>query len=407
MAGCERLVEAMSTALVAYFAHDLCDPAVERRIRMLEAGGAEVRLIGFRRGPEMLDRLAKVEVFDLGRTTDGKLGQRAASIAHALFRLQRCANHVRGADVVLARNLEMLIIASRARSLYAPRAALVYECLDIHRLLLSKGIIGRLLNILQRRLWQGVDLLLTSSPAFIRNYFAPRHFPAPIRLVENKVVLLGGNGLDREFVRRPPGPPWRIGWFGALRCRKTFEVLSALAKSSKGAVEVVIRGRPSDAVFSRFAGEVAGVPHLSFLGPYNYPDGLPSIYADVHFAWAIDYYERGQNSTWLLPNRIYEATLFGVVPMALNGVETGRWLSDRAAGVVLNEPLETELSSFFRDLSPVRYTELAKRMEAIPREDLVYEKADCRALVQALRVRSVADTSRPPAHMGGDLRLGA
>ena len=44
-----------------------------------------------------------------------------------------------GADVVLARNLEMLIIASRARNLYAPRAALVYECLDIHRLLLSQG----------------------------------------------------------------------------------------------------------------------------------------------------------------------------------------------------------------------------------------------------------------------------
>ena len=43
------------------------------------------------------------------------------------------------------------------------------------------------------------------SPAFIRNYFAPCHFPAPIRLVENKVALLDGNGLDRKFVRPPPG----------------------------------------------------------------------------------------------------------------------------------------------------------------------------------------------------------
>ena len=124
--------EAMST-VVAYFSHDVCDPAVERRIRMLEAGGATVRPIGFRRGVKVPDRLAKLEVFDLGRTTDGRLIQRAVSIAHALFRLDRCANHVRGADVVLARNLEMLIIASRARNLYAPRAALVYECLDIHR----------------------------------------------------------------------------------------------------------------------------------------------------------------------------------------------------------------------------------------------------------------------------------
>ena len=87
-------IEAMST-VVAYFAHDLCDPAVERRIRMLEAGGAEVRPIGFRRGLEVPDRLAKLEVFDLGRTTDGRLVQRAVSIAHALVRLHRCANHVR------------------------------------------------------------------------------------------------------------------------------------------------------------------------------------------------------------------------------------------------------------------------------------------------------------------------
>ena len=393
--------------VIAYFAHDVCDPAVERQIRMLEAGGAEVRPIGFRRGLEVPDGLAKLEVFDLGRTADGKLGRRAVSIAHALVRLHRCANHVRGADVVLARNLEMLIIASRARNLYAPRAALVYECLDIHRLLLSKGIIGSLLTPLQSRLWQGVDLLLTSSPAFIRNYFAPCHFPAPIRLVENKVALLDGNGLDRKFVRPPPRPPWRIGWFGAIRCRKSLEMLSALAKSGKGAIEVVIRGRPSDAVFSNFASEVTDIPHLRFLGPYNYPDGLPTIYADVHFAWAIDYYECGQNSTWLLPNRIYGASLYGAVPMALNGVETGRWLAVRAAGVVLNEPLEQQLNSFFRELNRLRYAQLAKQIEAIPREDLAYEKADCRALVQALRAPSVADTSRMLAQMGGDLRLGA
>ena len=127
----------------------------------------------------------------------------------------------------------------------------------------------------------------------------------------------------------------------------------------------------------------------------------------MHFAWAIDYYECGQNSTWLLPNRIYEASLYGAVPMALNGVETGRWLSVRAAGVVLNEPLEQELSSFFRELNPLRYAQLVKQMEAIPREDLACEKADCRALVQALRAPSVADTSRTLAQMGGNLRLGA
>jgi hypothetical protein len=39
----------------------------------------------------------------------------------------------------------MLVLAIQARKLYAPTAAVVYECLDIHRALLSQGLKGRLL----------------------------------------------------------------------------------------------------------------------------------------------------------------------------------------------------------------------------------------------------------------------
>ena len=34
---------------IAYFVHDLSDPAVGRRVRMLRTGGAEVTVLGFRR----------------------------------------------------------------------------------------------------------------------------------------------------------------------------------------------------------------------------------------------------------------------------------------------------------------------------------------------------------------------
>ena len=34
---------------LAYFVHDLADPAVTRRVRMLQAGGAEPVVLGFRR----------------------------------------------------------------------------------------------------------------------------------------------------------------------------------------------------------------------------------------------------------------------------------------------------------------------------------------------------------------------
>jgi hypothetical protein len=372
------------TAKIAYFAHDLADPAVHRRVRMLVAGGAAVTPIGFRRSAEAPSAIEGLPSIDLGRTADGMLARRMLSVAGTLVRLARIAHHVREADVILARNLEMLVLAVRARRLYAPEAAVVYECLDIHRVLLSKRL-GEPLRLLESKLWREVALLLTSSPAFIRHYFTPRGFPSPIRLVENKVLIVEESDPGTaSVVRPPPGPPWRIGWFGTIRCRKSLAILSSLTRATSGAIELVIRGQPSGATFSDFDAALASLPHVQYAGPYRSPTDLPSIYGDVHFNWTIDYYESGQNSAWLLPNRIYEGSLYGAVPIALAGVETGRWLAERGAGVILGEPLEQQLVDFFRRLDQIGYARLARGIEALPRTDLVSDRSDCRELVESL-----------------------
>ena len=377
------------TAKIAYFAHDLADPAVHRRMRMLLAGGADVTLIGFRRSAEAPSAIEGLRPIDLGRTADGMLARRMLSVAGRLVGLANIAHHVRGANVILARNLEMLVLAVRARRLYAREAAVVYECLDIHRMLLSKRL-GEPLRLLESKLWRDVNLLLTSSPAFIRNYFAPRGFRSPIRLVENKVLMVGESDPGRTSVVRPlPGPPWRIGWFGMIRCRKSLAILSSLARATGGAIELVIRGQPSGATFSDFDAALAGLPQVQYAGPFRNPTDLPSMYGDVHFNWTIDYYENGQNSAWLLPNRVYEGSLYGAVPIALAGVETGHWLAERGAGVILDEPLEQQLVDFFRRLDRIGYARLARGIEALPRTDLVSGQSDCRQLVEALCRSSV------------------
>lgn len=371
-------------AKVAYFTHDLSEPAVHRRLKMLLAGGAAATAIGFRRSSEPVATVEGVASIDLGRTADGMLLRRVLSVAGALATLGGVGEHVRGANVILARNLEMLTLAIRARKLYAPTAAVVYECLDIHRMLLSRRLDGRLLRLLENRLWRDVNLLLTSSPAFVQNYFIPRGFRPPIRLVENKVLML--DELSEPHRKRLlSGPPWRIGWFGIIRCRRSLDMLCALARGAAGKVEVIIRGRPTKAVFQDLNELIARCPHVRFAGPYNNPADLAAIYGDVHFSWAIDYYEGGQNSTWLLPNRIYEGTLYRTVPIGVAGVETGRWLAKQGAGVVLDEPLEQQLVNFFRNLDNETYSKLAGQVEALPRTDLVSDQAECRALVEALR----------------------
>ena len=377
------------SAKIAYFAHDLADPAVQRRVRMLRVGGAAVMPIGFRRGPQPITAIDGVPAIEIGRSADGMLFKRTVSVVAALAKLRDAGRHLGGSHVIVARNLEMLLLAARARKRYAPAARLVYECLDIHRLLLSMRFDGALLRFLETRLWGEIDLLLTSSPAFVRNYFAPRHFAGPVRVVENKLLLLGDKQPRIHPSRRPPGPPWRIGWFGMICCRKSLDVLSSLARTANGSVEIIIRGRPSAADFPDFNDAIAKLPNVQYRGPYDNPGDLCKIYGDVHFNWAIDYHDSGTNSAWLLPNRIYEGSFYCAVPIAVAGVETGAWLNRHGVGVVFNEPLQEPLIDFFRSLNQDSYLRLSKVVASVPRLDLCSDQADCRALVGALCGHSI------------------
>ncbi|MGE5500999.1 MAG: hypothetical protein ACM3W4_03635, partial [Ignavibacteriales bacterium] len=143
---------------VAYFVPDTGDPAVRRRVRMLHAGGAEVTVIGFRRESSPYGLIDGASVIDFGRTHDGRLGHRAVSVLARRADLYRWAREIAGADILLARNLEMLTLAAAARRARAPRARLVYECLDIHRTLVGASPASAALRLLERRVLSQAQL---------------------------------------------------------------------------------------------------------------------------------------------------------------------------------------------------------------------------------------------------------
>jgi hypothetical protein len=387
---------------LAYFVHDLTDPAVARRVRMLRAGGAEVVLLGFRRDAAPPGEVAGVRPVDLGRTYDARLGHRAALTARTALGAARLREHLAGCDVVMARMLESLAIAEAARRMAGLRARLVYECLDVHRLMLGDGAKSRAMRAVERALLRRADLLVVSSPAFLREYFERRQglgraLRVATLLVENKVLELAP-AAAAPGAPPPAGPPWRIGWLGAIRCRKSLAILSDLAARRPDLVEVRIHGRPAYTEFADFDTEVSARPNLTFGGGYAAAD-LSRLYGEVHFAWAIDFMEEGLNSSWLLPNRLYEASRFGAVPIALAGVETGRYLARSGFGVRLDDT--AELESVLERLTPQAYADLRRELARQPLDAFVARPDDCRRLVDNLAGRapsghpSQAPKSRP------------
>lgn len=372
---------------VLYLVHNLSDPAVDRRVAMLRAGGAAVTLAGFRRGaaPERAKGPAPIE---LGRTQDGRFPQRIASVATAALSLAGKLRHLPRPDVIIGRNLEMLALANRARTVFGADIPLVYECLDIHRLLLDSGPVGRTMRAAERLFGRNAALLITSSPAFVRDYFARfGQSPAPVMLLQNKVLELDGRTPAPAVPAMPVdgSGPWRIGWFGALRCRKSLELLASFTRRAGGRFEVVMRGRPAYREFADFDGFVAAEPHLRFAGPYRNPDDLAAIYGEVHFSWAIDFFEEGLNSAWLLPNRLYEGCRYGAVPIAMKGTETGRFLAERGLGVLLDNPSVDALETALGAVNRSGYSALRHQVSDHDGNEWSAGIADCRVLVERLK----------------------
>jgi glycosyltransferase involved in cell wall biosynthesis len=377
---------------LAYFVHDLNDPAVRRRVRMLQAGGLEPVVLGFHRTDAPPQDIAGAPAVHLGQTFDARLGHRARMTALAALRSGRWRGELAGAGVTMARSLEMLAVASAARATCGLVGPLTYECLDIHRLMLGEGVKSRAMRAAEHALMRRADLLIVSSPAFVSAYFEPRQglgtsLRLPLRLVENKVLELDGASAPRP-PPRPAGPPWRIGWFGAIRCRKSLDILTALSARRPDLVEVVIRGRPAYTEFADFDGQVAAAPTVSFGGAYRAED-LARLYADVHFSWAIDYMEEGLNSSWLLPNRLYESSRFGAIPIALTGVQTGRYLAENGFGLRIADP--SELEAALERLSAESYGELRRELDAVPVNRFAADAAEARALA-----RAIAEPARAP-----------
>ncbi|MCH2547820.1 MAG: glycosyl transferase family 1 [Alphaproteobacteria bacterium] len=381
----------MSQLSVLYLVHDLADAAVQKRVTMLDDGGARVLVAGFRRCEEEIATVSASRAMNLGQTHNGGFAQRCAAVIQQVLHAHKIKAQAESPNLIIARNLEMLAIAVKVRSLYPESAQpiIVYESLDIHRLLLDMGVVGKLLRGLEGWLSKRCALLITSSPAFIREYFKEiSQVELPIKLIENKIYIPEIDNANVAQCTRPTPPPWKIGWFGAIRCNKSLALLSALVQKNPGKIEVIIRGKPAYDQFDDFDAQISRVEGLNFYGAYKNPDDLKEMYNAVHFSWCIDMFEEGQNSNWLLPNRLYEGGANCSVPIAQAHVETGKVLEQLGIGVLLPHEQEAYLQQFFDRLDMPHYETLAEKSAQIPLSRWYYDQTFCKNLVQELSVLS-------------------
>lgn len=374
---------------VAYFAFNRDDAATRRRVAALRRDGIAVSGFAMRRadregGGPAPDWLTA----DLGRTRDNAYLQRLAAIARGVRRTLARRDALAAADVILARNLDMLAIAVAARRLTGLTTPVIYECLDIHRLMVRPGPVGRAFRRAEARLLGRTAALWVSSPAFLTEYFRPVHGEAPpAHLVENRIPPGPGLAPRPVGAEKAPGAeaPLRLGWFGNLRCRRSMALMERLGAAFAERIEIHLRGYPATGEIPDFDARVAAAPAIRYGGRYRAPEDLGDIYGAVDLVWAGDFMDAGFNSAWLLPNRLYEGGWFACPPIAPAAAETGRWIEARGAGFTLPEPLEETLPALIgrllEDRAPVARARAA--LLALPDETFAEPDGSMAALIDA------------------------
>ncbi|MEL6857326.1 MAG: glycosyl transferase [Pseudomonadota bacterium] len=331
---------------IAFFGHDAADGAVRRRVRAMQNDGLQVTGFMMRRRENISPEWNNI---DLGLTRDRAVLARLKSIFVGA-RVAARSDELEHADVIYARNLDMLIAAFLAKRLRNLPTPVIYECLDINRLMIRQDIVGKILRWIEGRLLKRSKALVTSSPGFLKHYFEVHHAGKyTAYLVENRLAA----GFD--YGARPSAPKQgrpdklRLGWVGMLRCQRSLDLMCDLADRFPEQLEIRLHGIPGRTEIAEFEPVIEPRANIIFAGRYKSPEDLAEIYANIDVVWAGDFMDAGYNSVWLLPNRIYEGGYYGVPAIAPKETETGNWIADRSLGFTLDEPLEDTLPSLITE----------------------------------------------------------
>lgn len=358
---------------LVFFTQDVSDTSTVKRAEAFVAEGFDLVLFSFLRGRYHRDFSPPWPVIPLGRTADGRYLRRVFALLRGAVTVVRNRSHLRGAEALYARNIDQLLLALFARTLFRNGAPVVYEVLDIQPAFVRRGIPYVLLRWVERLCLRLIALLVVSSPAFVEHYFRARQgYVGPWRLLENKLppsVLSLPRGSPAD--PRKAGYVWTVGYFGLIRGDATFAMMERVAARVRDRVQFQIRGVFTTVDREGFDALLSRNSNMVYLGEYVSPRDLPVLYGAVDFAWAIDLENQTHNSRWLLPCRFYEAGFFGVPCLGVRGFESGNHIERLEVGWTFAEPLEESLVRFFQTLTPEEYVAKRARLAALPARHFV------------------------------------
>jgi len=278
----------------------------------MRLAGVACQVFAFEREYVDDDPTVALDWISLGTVRHGYYFRRLPVLLRAV-RLIR--NAARDCKVVYAFGLDQLLVAYLTTIGRKGRPTVAYEVGDIRAVLLSRSASGYLARALERFLIMRTDVLVVTSDAYFSEYYSkflkPRRLPRCL-VVENKLDadLLPARTGAREPSASDNDGRIRIGYFGLLRCPRSWTILTELASRHPDRFHVTFRGLHM--VPAELVAEAAKRPNVEIHGPYRSPSDLDELYGSVDLVWAAYPWEPREvaNARWARTNRFYEACYY-------------------------------------------------------------------------------------------------
>jgi len=342
---------------------------------VIDSSHTKKRILAFKNHVEKLTivsyyRVRNIEYenqHNFGRSPQKHYIRRFGKQIFNIPRLVRVLRNNPEINVVYAWNFDIALLFILSTLLSKRRYTFVYEVADIKPILLSKSLVGKILRKLEQFILNKTNYLCVTSKDFLDNYFDKYYDCNSIRhILENKVFPKINPALINITNTTTIDAKWKIGLVGLFRCNTSLILLAELATRLPNNIEIILAGLPEKHVTDSYK-KLIDLENVTNLGEYKYPDDLSNIYSKIDIIWSADFSDLSANSKWLLPNRIYEAGLFGIPQLGFcDNTAISKYIMSLNIGWVIEVASIESLERFFSSLTHNQYQQIKSNYVDLP-----------------------------------------
>ena len=252
--------------------------------------------------------------------------------------LPRLRRSLRSADVVVTFSSEHVLLVRAATVLTRSTPRVVREFGDVPRTVDGSGWMPVLARLVERwGLHLSTDVLVTAE-GFVDDYLRSRmRYSGPVAMLPNKPDL--PRRPHTEWIVPENGGRLEIIYPGLLRCRRSVEILLAVAEAAPDKISITVRGH-------NLTGRgICERKNLRFMGPFRSPEDLDRLYGSCHVVYAGYPYEPSRSNYPLARTiRFHESVIFGRPQIAHEGTADAEVVREERLGIVI-DPSDTDAAA--------------------------------------------------------------